>query len=89
MNCTICEACGDSGDSQRHTFGPCEACHGYGEEKNLHLCSVCGDFAEEVLAIADFRDTHELLIERAHFACLGYGERAAQKSAAPVVGLTR
>jgi hypothetical protein len=66
----VCEACGDSGDSQRHTWGPCEACHGYGDTKNLHLCAHCGEFSIATLPVAPRAElNHELLLPRMHRAC--------------------
>jgi hypothetical protein len=66
----VCHACGDSGDSQRKTWDPCEACGGYGETKNLHLCAHCGEFSLEVLPLAPREVcTHPLLLEHMHPAC--------------------
>jgi hypothetical protein len=66
----ICDACGDSGDSQRHTWGPCESCNGYAEEKNLHLCAWCGEYSAEILPCAPREvSNHPLLLARVHEAC--------------------
>lgn len=66
----VCHACGDTGNSDRHTFGPCELCEGYADEKNLHVCALCGEASAEVLPVAP-RATlnHELLLPRIHSAC--------------------
>lgn len=66
----VCRECGDSGDSQRRTFGPCESCHGYGDEKNLHVCALCGESSAEVLPVVPRASlNHELLLPRMHSAC--------------------
>ncbi|MDD5302421.1 MAG: hypothetical protein PHS14_04860 [Elusimicrobia bacterium] len=85
----VCRACGDSGNSQRHTWGPCEACNGYAEEKNLHVCALCGEVSEEVLPCAP-RETlnHELLLRHAHATCAVEAEVARIRSEEPsLVGL--
>jgi hypothetical protein len=69
----VCEPCGDTGQgADITTWGTdeCESCRGYGDERNLHLCSFCGEFSREVLPVAP-RETlnHELLLARAHPAC--------------------
>lgn len=66
----VCNVCGDNGDSQRHTFGPCEGCYGYAELKNLHVCAFCGQESREVLPCAP-REVlnHVLLLQRMHPSC--------------------
>lgn len=66
----VCEACGDTGTSSRHTWGDCELCEGYGGEKNLHVCAFCGEASAEVLPVAPRAAfNHELLLPRMHPAC--------------------
>jgi hypothetical protein len=66
----VCKVCGDTGNSQRHTWGQCEACDGYGDQKNLHLCTECREFSDEVLPIHPRATVdHELLLPRAHVSC--------------------
>lgn len=69
----VCRTCGDTGvGSDYSTAGTdeCEGCNGYGHEKNLHLCSECGEYSREVLAVHP-RATlnHELLLPRCHASC--------------------
>jgi len=65
----VCRACGDSGEDGDSDWG-CRRCHGYGDEKNLHVCALCGNASAEVLPVAPRAVlNHELLIPRMHPAC--------------------
>lgn len=84
----VCGACGDSGeDGDRFNF-PCRGCHGYGEEKNLHLCAFCGRFSAEVLPCAP-RETlnHPLLLARMHPDCAVESTVAHVRGGGVLVGL--
>lgn len=69
--CNVCHDSGEDGRGRAGLMGWCEGCHGYGDEKNLHVCAQCGEASDEPLPCIAPREglNHPLLLARMHHDC--------------------